>query len=283
MNECQVLLGNRTSPKISRAGTTLYADPEALENWGHLTYSNVPRSPAIGSCAAAGWQRRFFMVGSWQILELLSREDWAWRAWARLGLVVGFEADRFGGLGDGAGQVAERDDDVADVLIVAGEAFFEFFQLVGQFAVGGEQLAEADKGADHEDAHLHGPGRVEDIGGHDRAVLGEGVGQDRGKLETVEVVAICNHLGFLFGGDLEHEIFREPVAVAVAVAVDLLVQPLGGNSVKLGQVGVEHNPLAAKPQDSVFDFSDRDQRSFLLHLWMDLPRAAVTNSDREES
>lgn len=41
----------------------------------------------------------------------------------------------------------------------------------------GQGLAELDEGADDVDAHGNGTGAIEDVGGHEGTVFGEGVGQ----------------------------------------------------------------------------------------------------------
>jgi len=49
----------------------------------------------------------------------------------------------------------------------------------------------------------------------------------------------------LFGGELEHKIFRE----ALGIALDLLVVSLGGHPVDGGELAVEDHTLAAQDED----------------------------------
>lgn len=62
-----------------------------------------------------------------------------------------------------------------------------------------------------------------------------------GKLKPLEVVAICDHLVALGAAELEDEIDGK----APGVALDLLVQRLGGHAVERGEVGVDHDLVAA--------------------------------------
>ena len=57
-----------------------------------------------------------------------------------------------------------------------GEFLFEGSELAGEAARVGERGAHRDERTDHEDAYLDGLRAVEEIGGHDGAVFGEGVG-----------------------------------------------------------------------------------------------------------
>ena len=57
--------------------------------------------------------------------------------------------------------------------------------------------------AHHVNAHFHGLAGCQHIGGLNGAVLGEGVGQNFEKLQFLEVVTVCDHLGLLGGGELE--------------------------------------------------------------------------------
>jgi hypothetical protein len=68
-----------------------------------------------------------------------------------------------------------------DLLVVLGEllveARLELRESPGELAVGAQQLAQLHEGAHDIDTHLHRTGAVEDGGGHDRAVLGKGIGK----------------------------------------------------------------------------------------------------------
>ena len=77
-------------------------------------------------------------------------------------------------------------------------------------------------------------------------MFGEGERQSPGELQLLEVVAICDHLGLLCGGELEHEVGRKPAAVTL----DLLVEALGRHAVDLGQIGVDHHAQGAHGLDT---------------------------------
>lgn len=73
------------------------------------------------------------------------------------------------------------------------------------------------------------------------------------------MVAICDHLVALGAADLEDEIDGK----ALGVALDLLVQPLGGHVVERGEVGVDHDFVAADDEDLPGDArGDDERRSF---------------------
>lgn len=67
--------------------------------------------------------------------------------------------------------------DVAERAIVQEEGFIDFGQAFEDGGVGGEVLAHFDEGTNDVHAHRDGAGAVEDVGGHEGAVFGEGVGQ----------------------------------------------------------------------------------------------------------
>ena len=73
---------------------------------------------------------------------------------------------------------------------------FELIEFDRQFAMGAEQFAQLDEGADHVHTDLGSLRAFEKIGGHERAVFGEGVGQGWGEFQVAKVVAICDHLLF---------------------------------------------------------------------------------------
>lgn len=94
-------------------------------------------------------------------------------------------------------------------------------------------------------------------------MLGERKRQRGGEFESSEVVAICDHLIFLRRIELEHEVLWK----SHGVAADLLVQALGGYAVDGGQIGVEHDALAANeeyPAGEVFHTSINDRPLVLV-------------------
>ena len=70
-----------------------------------------------------------------------------------------------------------------------------------------------------------------------------------GKFQILEVVAICDHLGFLISRKLKEEIAGK----AVPVTFDLLIQPLGLYPVQRSQVHIQHDPQAANHVDTAFN------------------------------
>jgi len=85
-------------------------------------------------------------------------------------------------------------------------------------------------------------------------MFGKDAGERLGKLEFREVIAICDHLGFLLWRQLEHEILWE----TVLVAFDLLIQASGGNSASLCQVGIYDHFLTSDEQDPLLDRPNSD-------------------------
>jgi hypothetical protein len=75
-------------------------------------------------------------------------------------------------------------------------------------------------------------------------------------------LAICDlERPHLLGGELEHEIFGK----AIAIALDLFVQTLGGSAVDRSQFAIENDTLAAQDQDRAADLLDRHRNALFLH------------------
>ena len=155
-------------------------------------------------------------------------------------------------------ELADRREHGGDGLIVRGEllldACFECIVAPGQFLVGADPLAQLHECPHDVEAHLDGAGAVEDGGGHDGAVLGEG---ERRKtrvavlLGTGRKMRPVQGIGLL-GREPEHEILRKPPRVAL----DLLVQALGGDAVEGGEVRIEDDALTAQYEDGAGDVGD---------------------------
>jgi len=62
-------------------------------------------------------------------------------------------------------------------LVVLEECVVNCGEAFDYVRIGGDVLAHLDEGADDIEAHGNRPGAVEDGGGHDGAVLGEGPGK----------------------------------------------------------------------------------------------------------
>jgi len=88
-------------------------------------------------------------------------------------------------------RVGRREQQWANLLVeiakggIMGEhGIFDLGQAFGRDVIGGKCFAQADERGDERNAHLNGLWTVEGIGGHERAMLGEGKG--RGAAATVE-------------------------------------------------------------------------------------------------
>jgi len=75
------------------------------------------------------------------------------------------------------------------------------------------------------------------------------------------VVAICDHLGLLVGGQLEHEVARK----AALVSLHLLVEPSRRYPIKRGQIRIEDHLLATNEQDPSLDVPDAHCRFRVLY------------------
>ena len=67
-------------------------------------------------------------------------------------------------------------DELLNSAVMVLKAVLKFDQFGHNLLIGGERFAHADEGAYHEDAHLDRTFGIENGGGHDCAVLGEGIG-----------------------------------------------------------------------------------------------------------
>ncbi len=134
------------------------------------------------------------------------------------------------------------------MLIVGFDSTLQFRQFSCQLLVRPEHFPQLHEGAYDINTDLNRSRSIEDAGHHHGSVLGKGIGQSWGKLEGLEVVAICDHLGFLLVRQLKHEIGGK----AVPVAIHLLVQAPGAYPVEPGEVGIQHYFLTANQQDAGF-------------------------------
>jgi hypothetical protein len=132
-----------------------------------------------------------------------------------------------------------------------------------QRGVRGEQFAQMHESTYDVDAHLDGARAVQDGGGHDGAVFGEHVGRKSRiavLLGTGRNLRPVQSLG-LGSGEPEHEIFRE----ARGVALDLLVQALGGDAIEACEFRIQEHALAAQDEDGTADVVNR-HKSWALCL-----------------
>ena len=76
------------------------------------------------------------------------------------------------------------------------------------------------------------------------------------------MVAICDYLCFLLSRELKHEVFREPIPIALY----LFVQTPGGYSVEPCQIRVNHNPLPPNNKNDTSNSLQRNDGSLFLHI-----------------
>ena len=79
--------------------------------------------------------------------------------------------------------------------------------------------------------------------------------------EGAEGVANCDHLDLLIPSQLEDEVPRE----AVSVALDLPVQAFRRDCVESGEISIDHHLLAADEKDRLLERLDVTQRDALAH------------------
>ena len=134
-------------------------------------------------------------------------------------------------------------------------------EFAGQLPAISESRAHLDEGTHHKHAHSNGPRAIQDIGGHNSAMLSKSARKNGGEFDPREVVAICDHLRFLRRCKLEGEIRRE----AILIPFDLLVETLGGYAINRRQVRIENHPLPANSDDQVVNVSGRMSLWLVLH------------------
>ena len=78
----------------------------------------------------------------------------------------------------GSSEFADGSNDGGELSVVRADAGVEFGELGRNDLVVDDQQAEANKGPDDMDAHFGGGVAVENIGGLDGSVFGEGVGKE---------------------------------------------------------------------------------------------------------
>ena len=152
-----------------------------------------------------------------------------------------------------------------DLFVMFCKMSFNPGNFSRQFLVLRNHDPEFYKGSDDVDTRFCGPGGIEHAGRHDRTMLGECKRLCFRIFQSGKVVAFCDQFRFFFRGELKHEVFGE----TAPVAFDLLIQPFGGYSVKLCQVGVDDYFFAADHQYAVFYFSGRNN-GFLGHYFCPL-------------
>src|SRR5205814_6043066 len=165
-------------------------------------------------------------------------------------LEIGGEADA-AALRPRVHELADRGQDGGDGLIVVLVLALELIELAREPAVGGEEFAQLHEGAHDIDAHLDGPGAVEDGGGHDGAVLGEGEGRQSRiavLLGTGRKMRPVQRLD-LGAGEAEHKIPGE----SLGVALHLFVEPPGRDAVQRGEFGIEQHAMTAQNKNRARD------------------------------
>lgn len=112
------------------------------------------------------------------------------------------------------GKLADRANQFADRLIVAGDFALELVEFARKLAVRYGCLAQLHEGAHDVHAGLDCMRRVEHRSGHQGAVLGECDRQRGGVPEVREVITVRDHLGLLRPGRAEGKIRRKTPGVS---------------------------------------------------------------------
>ena len=139
--------------------------------------------------------------------------------------------------------------DRAEGFVVLHELGIHLGDLFEHIRMGQEQFALLDESAHDMDAHFHGFGAAQHIGGHEGPMLGEGVGTGLGKLEAGEVVTNCDHLLLFRLGERKKKLLRE----TVGIALHGLVEGFRGHAIDGGEVGVQYNFLSSNGEDERFE------------------------------
>ena len=139
--------------------------------------------------------------------------------------------------------------DCAEGFVVLHELGIHLGELFEHIRMGHEEFPLLDESAHDMDAHFHGFGATQHIGGHKGPVLGEGVGAGLGELEAGEVVTNCDHLPFFRLGELKKKILWK----AFGIALHGLVEGFRGHAVDGGKVGVQNNLLTSNREDERFE------------------------------
>ena len=103
--------------------------------------------------------------------------------------------------------------EIAQRGVMDEQGLIDFRQTFKDGLIRRDHLALFDECTDDEDAHSDSVRAIEDAGCHQRSVFGEGVREALGEFERLEVITICDHLGFLGRGKLEAEVVRKAVGV----------------------------------------------------------------------
>ena len=148
--------------------------------------------------------------------------------------------------------------DCAEGFVVLHELGIHLGKLFEHIRMGHEQFPLLDESAHDMDAHFHGFGAAQHIGGHEGSVLGEGVGAGFRELEAGEVVTNCDHLLFFRLCELKKKILWK----AVGIALHGLVEGFRGHAVDGGKVGVQYNLVTTNREDERFESSRVSRERF---------------------
>jgi hypothetical protein len=77
---------------------------------------------------------------------------------------------RFGGIVGIGHEIADGVENERKALVMVGELLFKGFEFSAEVFMGGEELAQVDKGADDFDANAHGGGAAKDCREHGHAI-----------------------------------------------------------------------------------------------------------------
>jgi hypothetical protein len=154
-------------------------------------------------------------------------------------------------------ELLDGGNDSADRFVVIAKSPFEFRDLMGQFLVRRQKLSQLDERPHDEDASLNRPRRVKDTGGHNGAVLGEGIWDRPRKANSLQA-RIAFGENRLFGSlELKQKVARK----AFSISFDGAVQRPCGYSVQGSQVAVEDYSLSPNCHDEGPDSFDRNESS----------------------
>src|SRR5262245_28571194 len=98
---------------------------------------------------------------------------------------------------------------------------------------------QSNEGADDLDAHPDRAAALQHVREHQATVLSERERQNRRELQSLEVIAFCDHLALLRPGQAEHEIEREPIAIPPY----LLVESARRYAVKSSNISIKHHSM----------------------------------------
>lgn len=77
----------------------------------------------------------------------------------------------------GRHELADCFENYVNLFVVCADFALQRRQLSGKLTVGGQQTAHTNKRTHYQNAHFNGWRAVQDVGHHERPMLGEGIGE----------------------------------------------------------------------------------------------------------